>query len=323
MRARGPNRWPTFAALFAAAALCPAPSSAQTAPGPIPADASEAAAEGRFREASQAFDEGRVDEACAGFAESMRLFATLGTLLNLALCHERQGKSASAWLEFTHAAAWAGDTAQHDRGQFARLHATRLERALSRVQLQLPPDPAVRIEVDGEPIAGPRRLLPVFLDPGEHRIGASAPGRVPYESTVAVPVEPAPEGVVLRIPALHEAPAAAALPAHREATTRPSTRGRTLGLLLGGAGAVAVGVGAYFAVDGASRLGACSTGCDPGPARGSEIASLVFVASGAAALASGAWMVLSAPPATATAEPLRVSPQLAAGGAGVRVGGVW
>src|SRR5579859_3444728 len=109
---------------------------APTAPAIQPAPtANETKAESRFREGSDAFDQGRVDQACADFAESLRLFATLGTLLNLALCHEKQGKTATAWTEFVHAAASAIDPAQRDRREFARQHAAHLERSLVRLRI--------------------------------------------------------------------------------------------------------------------------------------------------------------------------------------------
>src|SRR5262245_27575414 len=53
-----------------------------------------------FEEAREAIENGRNGEACDKFAESHRLDASLGTLLNLAVCHELQGRIATAVSEY-------------------------------------------------------------------------------------------------------------------------------------------------------------------------------------------------------------------------------
>src|SRR5688572_25737334 len=62
----------------------------------------EGAAEVLFREARAAMRKGDVARACPKFAESYRLDPSLGTLLNLALCEEQQGRIVSAWTKFKH-----------------------------------------------------------------------------------------------------------------------------------------------------------------------------------------------------------------------------
>jgi hypothetical protein len=306
-----------------------ASATARAEPPPAASEGNEVRAEARFREGSRAFDEGRVDEACAAFDESLRLSLTLGTLLNLALCHERQGKTASAWLEFMHAAAWANDAAHRDRREFAHQHALRLEHSLSRVQVELPPGPPIRLEIDGEAVVDARLSLPVFLDPGPHLVAASAPARKRYQSTLTVPAASPPEALVVRIPPLEEeaTPRAAVTP--RRAPRTPSGGSRsTAGWIVGGAGVVAVGVGAYFGVRSLSEVSslaaACPNACDPEPAKTSEIASLVAFGTGLAALAAGAWLVLWPPPVTVQSEArVRVVPQLTARSGGVGIIGAW
>jgi hypothetical protein len=61
------------------------------------ASAGPTAAEALFQEGRQLLEEGHVDEACLRLAESYAQEPASGTLLNLARCHQTQGKIATAW----------------------------------------------------------------------------------------------------------------------------------------------------------------------------------------------------------------------------------
>lgn len=306
-------------------------------------NANEARAEARFRDGSDAFDHGRVDEACTAFAESLRLFPTLGSLLNLALCHEKQGKTASAWSEFVHAAASVTDPAQHDRRDFARQHAARLEKALPRLQIDVASGTSpvsVSIAVDGDVLSDAQRALPLFVDPGEHSVHASAPGYKTFRTTVAV-AAPAPtaspssapgEAATVHVPLLEPEPQAAVTSPPPSPAPEPAwTLREKVGLGVGGAGIVALGVGIGFGADAVSRIGGlarCAASCDAGPAKTSEIVSLVTLSAGALALAGGAWLVFapgrSAGASQAPVASLYVAPAFdARTGPGVAVGGAW
>jgi tetratricopeptide (TPR) repeat protein len=90
-----------------------------------------AAAEALFREGRELMDKGDYTAACAKLAQSQRLDASSGTLLNLAMCHEKQGKNATAWAEFLAAARLAASQNKADRADEAKQRAAELEPKLT------------------------------------------------------------------------------------------------------------------------------------------------------------------------------------------------
>lgn len=223
-----------------AASLWTAIASADESPPPMPLS-NEARAEKYFRSGEQKFDSGDYAGACEDFAESLKLGPKLGTLLNLALCHETTGKLVTAWHEFTHAAAWAAQNNQRDRHEYAMEHIRALEPKLPRIVLQLPATrPIESIDLDGEPVPEHRWYLPLYLDPGEHHLAVSAPGK--RRTTVAFRVVSSPTDQLVMVP-----PLADDIGALNPTTTVDPTR-RTLGLTGLGLGALGFIAGTTFGV---------------------------------------------------------------------------
>jgi hypothetical protein len=203
----------------------------------------EMRAEALFRSGEKKFDAGQHAQACQDFEASLKLAPKLGTLLNVALCHETVGKVATAWREFQHAAAWAAQNNQKDRHEFALQHVVALEPKLPRVALQLPVDRAIAaLEVDGEPLPEQRWNLPVYLDPGEHAIAVTAPGK--RRGSVTFRVVSSPTEQIVVVPSLDDAPPAAPAPKEAEPPppASPLTRNVGWGLLAAGGAGVVTGV---------------------------------------------------------------------------------
>lgn len=140
-----------------------------------------------FREGRRLLDSGKLEEACVKLAESQRLEASIGTLLNLGDCHERQGKLATAWSTFLAAARLAGDRDDGARSVEGLRRAVLLEPKLSYLVIRV--DPAARGAVirDNGSVIETEKLggwLPV--DPGEHIITAEATGHATFHKSVRV-----------------------------------------------------------------------------------------------------------------------------------------
>ena len=86
------------------------------------AQSATSTAEALFQAGRALFDEGKTDEACKKLAEAQRLEPGGGTLLLLGICHEKQGKVASAEAELRSALVIARRDRRNDREKLAQRH---------------------------------------------------------------------------------------------------------------------------------------------------------------------------------------------------------
>jgi hypothetical protein len=201
----------------------------------------------------------RYAEACAKFAESQRLDPAGGTLLNLAVCHEAEGKTASAWAEFQEAFAMARADGRQDRMDLASEHIAALEARLSKIVVDVTRDPPEGLKVSinsaGVGAAGWGSEVPV--DPGAVEVKAVAPGYAPFVENVHIAEG---EELTVTIPPLaHEvADADADLP-----VDEADSGDKTAAYVVGAVGVAALGVGSYFGVRALQqKKEADNNGCD-------------------------------------------------------------
>ena len=291
------------------------------------------AAEEMFQEGRRLMAEGQTAEACARFTSSFAIEASSGTLLNLAHCHEEQGKTATAWAEYRVAARLARRQGREDRARVADEKVAAIEPRLARLTAiadNAVPGEAIATEAGtlGEGAIG----VAVPIDPGTHTLTVTAPGRRSWSATIDVaeaeqrtleipkleeePVVVAPPPVVGPAPGL---PPAAILSAPAEAIPSrrlPRRPTRLDTYLATGAGMlVAAGAGlwsvAYLKLDEARTLCNTSPGCSDGERqdRVSTIETLQwtavgsFVAGGSLAIAAGTHLWLSKPAGDDSAGP--------------------
>lgn len=305
----------------------------------------KALAEEMFRQGQALMQAQRYSEACPKLAESQRLDPGTGTLLNLGVCHEREGKLATAWAEFHEVITLAQRDGRQDRVAYAKERIAAVEPRLSRLKIELPPSadvPGLEVRLDGNLVGRPALGVPVPVDPGPHDVSASAPGKRSWNGTVVAPEGPANVAVVL--PVLEDTPAepAAAVPpvavspAHPPTSDKPRGDGstqRVVGYVLGGVGIVGVAVGGVFGLSAISQFnesneqGCTGNQCTEEAAEirrdaqsAGTISTVAFVVGGAA-LAGGAVILLTAPRGQSggASARLRVTPQ----GGNLELGATW
>ncbi|WP_437762026.1 hypothetical protein WMF27_01570 [Sorangium sp. So ce281] len=289
---------------------------------------SGAAAQGAGGDATLAqtlFEEGRrlmeaksYAQACPKLAESQRLRPGTGTLLNLALCNEGLGRTATAWGQFKEALFASKKEGNAAREAFAQEHIDALEPRLSKIQLNAENTPGLLVRVDGGDIPAAALGTPIPIDPGAHEVEATASGYTVWSTTVQVgesadlkaiaipkllPVAPTSK------PAGPQAP-----PASGGAGVRSGGGGlQPAGFVIGGAGVAVLGVGAVFGILAAGQASDAEKDetlcpekrCTPegrkeiNAAETKALVSTIGVGVGVAALAAGAVLVLTSGPSRA------------------------
>lgn len=298
-----------------------------------PVAGASATAESLFQEGKELLGAGKVSEACSKFEAAYEIEPTLGTLLNLANCHELEGRTASAWAEFLRAASIARAAMQEDRHEVARERARGLEPKLMRLRIEVPEAARVEgLEITraGTPVEAAAWGSPIPVDPGEQVIRATAPGKLPREEKVAVTTEGATvvfeltplEDAPPEPPPVVEEPTRAAEPPHSPpppskppgADSNPGSGQRTVGIVVGALGAAGLATGVVFgamakndwedAQDRGCADGICPTAAGQTASENANDAALIGtigVAAGGALLVGGLVLYLTAPSATEAA----------------------
>lgn len=225
----------------------------------------KAAAEALFRDGLRLMESGDVAAACPKLAASEEMDPAAGTLLNLASCYEKLGRSASAWVRYDEAIRASQARGRADWEQLARRKAAQLEPALPRVRIVIPPEETelgILVELDGTRVRAAEIGTPISIDPGFHTLTASAPGH----ATQTLRIEAVPGMTVDAVTPVLTTDAPPPSPVLTLAPTAErgrATRGVGASLLIAGGAALTFGL-----VAGGLAL-SDKGGCSPYPACGS------------------------------------------------------
>ncbi len=157
---------------------------------PRRAHAQSVEAEALFREGKKLMKDGKVAEACDKFDASERLESSVGTLLNLADCREKNHQLATAWATFLKASTAAKQEGKDPKREAeARRRANLLEPRLAYLTISVPDASRVEglvIKRNGAVVDQALWNQGVPVDPGEYEISGEAPGHEPWSTKVQI-----------------------------------------------------------------------------------------------------------------------------------------
>jgi hypothetical protein len=292
-----------------------------------------AQAEALFQEAVKLLDAGKAAEACPKLEESERLEAGIGTEFRLADCYERIGRTASAWAGFLEL---AGKVKSPDQIRKARARADALEPRLARLTITVSPATqgleGLEIQRDGVVVGQASFGAAAPVDPGTHRVRATAKGHEPWEKTVEISQQGTT--IEIQIPDLGAAEAGPGAPSPLLSPRRIAA------ISVGGVGIAGLAAGAALGIMASSTWSDAQHRCPsrldcPAEAHDLSLRALSFsygstaaFAAGGALVATGLILWLTAPSRAPSAPPARspgawVLPLVAADHQGAALFGVF
>lgn len=253
--ALGYRRAMRWIALVVGLGVCAAPAVT------LGAEGNKAAAEALFNEGRSLMAAGRYADAIAKLEASQDLDPGLGTLLNLAECYERVGKTATAWAQYKEIASLARQSGSKEREELAEQKSKALEPKLSKLSISLHSGAdasTLTISRDGTTVSSAELGVAIPVDPGKHEVTVTAPGKEKWSTTIEVGEGGQTEKV--EIPLLEDAAhgstsGSVTMGATASPTADKPSDGstqRVLGIVAGGVGLVGVGVGALFGLQASS-----------------------------------------------------------------------
>jgi len=139
------------------------------------------AAEALFSAARKLVDAGDYAAGCPKFEAALALYPSASTMINIARCHEHEGKIATAWQDYHKALSLNGETQGEERrrglGEIAQKGINDLAPRLPKLRIVAPnAPPGLKVLRDGNEITAAALDQELPADPGQHEVRASAPG---------------------------------------------------------------------------------------------------------------------------------------------------
>ncbi len=222
------------------------------------------AAEALFKAARALVDKGDYAAGCPKFEASLALNPSASTMINLARCHEREGKVATAWHDYQRALVLNRETAGEQRRRsleaIAQKEIAALEPRVPKLSVVVERAPSgVEVQRDGTTLPAAALGEPLPIDPGPHEIRASAPGHQTETRAITL-AEGQTETVALTLrPLAASGVGAGAAPA--KASEAPGGGVPAWAWVSGAAGIALVGASVGFLIDDLSAISALRENC--------------------------------------------------------------
>jgi hypothetical protein len=288
------------------------------------AAAADPAATKLFNQGVKLFERGETAAACQKFSESYDIDPAPGTLFNLASCREKLGDASGAhhaYVELTRRAEQAG---KGDRAATFRQKATALEAKLPTIVIaEANRASLTNVTIDDTPVPREKWSAPIPTEAGKHKVvlttdldGKTANLTVPATGSVTVEAPApanAPSGARAVVPPPADSahsPASTGTPPPPEThdAAEPRTTHSPFSYVVGGAGIVAIAVGAAYGVVAIGQKNDALAACpghqcaspndlnratdDHNASQSSALVSTIAIVTGAVLVAGGATLFI-------------------------------
>lgn len=192
-----------------------------------------------FDEGKALLDAGEIEQACAKFEASEQAEARDATEMNLALCWDKLGRTASAYAMYVKV---AGAAQRDDRATTARKRAKALQPKLIHLTIEVPADAELDdlvITRNGQVVDRAQWNQPVPVDPDDYTITAKAADHEEWSKKLAVRIK----DKTVEVPKLERATVTKPRKPKPEPDQPNANRALSIGLIAGGGGAIVIATG--------------------------------------------------------------------------------
>jgi hypothetical protein len=166
-----------------------------------------AAADALFEEGMELRNAGDHAAACDRFERSQSLDPALGTLQNIGMCLQKQGKLVAALSRFQTLLTEAEGAGDDERIRIARAKLRNLRRRVPKLHISLPSESEIsglKVFVNGDRLQDALLGATAPVDPGSYTVSASAPDHADWSQTVELETRQKLEVVIPKLEKLEE-----------------------------------------------------------------------------------------------------------------------